>query len=286
MGPVRVVTATTGPTASFSAVLLAVVLIASACTGGSDSDDASEIDSAVDDQSASAASTSTTQTTAAPESTTTLASSSSSDTPPPGRPSLVLGTDENDGVWLGHGVMSDESIELVWAGPEDVSDFEIYRIERTNGDNPDQLAMEDAVLIYQGDETGLLDTGVVTGERYWYVLQVDLPDGTTSGRWTEADAVTDDQPPSAVTGLTATRSGLEVTLKWDQTTDNYLFGRYAIRRSVDGEQSVYYGTGFTLEQTSFIDDQLPRSGTVTYQVIATDFHDNQAEPAVVSIELG
>ena len=283
---VRVGTATTGPVTFVGAMILAVMLVASACTNGSDAGDGSKINSAVNGQSASAASTSTTAATVAPESTTTLASSSSSDTPPPGRPNLVLGDNGNDGVWLGHGVMSEESIELVWDGPEGASDFEIYRIERQGGDNPEKLDMNDAVLIYQGPETGLLDTGVETGNRYWYVLQVDLADGTTSGRWTEADAVSDDEPPSPVTGLTATKTGLEVTLKWDQTTDNYLFGRYAIRRSVDGEQSVYYGTGFTLEQTSFVDDQLPRSGTVTYQVIATDFHDNRAEPAVVSIELG
>lgn len=182
--------------------------------------------------------------------------------------------------------MTDESIELFWAGPDGTTGFEIYRVDRKPGDEPENLDMTDAKLVYMGDETAYVDERVRTGARYWYVLQVELPDGATAGRWAEADAVTDTELPDPVTNLTASRSGEEVTLKWSQADDNYLFARYAVRRSVDGEQSVYYGTGFTIDQTSFIDDQLPASGVVTYQVITIDFHDNQADAAVVSIDLG
>lgn len=182
--------------------------------------------------------------------------------------------------------MSDDSVELFWAAPDGVDSHAVYRFLRDDVADPDTVELSDDQLLYRGPETAYLDDAVKTGDQYWYVLFVELADGSTQQRWAIADAVTDTEPPTAVTGLTATRVGDTIELRWDQSSDNYRFERYAIRRSVDGADSIYYGTGFTIDQTSFVDDQLPTVGTVTYQLIAVDFHDNLAEATLATVNLG
>lgn len=206
-------------------------------------------------------------------------------TPIPGRPNLSTNPDTG-GVWIGTGTMTDTSVQLFWAEVDGAAEYRIYRYLRSDVDQPDTIALEASALVYQGAERGYVDEAVVTGAQYWYVISVTGADGVRQQRWARADAVTDTTPPNPVTGLTVTVTNDEATLTWNEADDNYMFASYAIRRSVDGEQSIYYGTGFTRDATSFIDDLLPPSGQVTYEVYTVDFHDNRAEPAVVTIDLG
>jgi len=181
--------------------------------------------------------------------------------------------------------MSEDGVELLWSGFTTDMPYELHRFTRAADPDPDLAEPSDSSLLYRGDGTEFFDDSVRGGEQYWYVLFAEVSEGV-GRRWTPADAVTDKEPPAKVTGLRLDQAADEVTLTWDQTTDNYAFARYAIRRSVDDEQSVYYGTGWTIDQTSFVDDQLPSRGVVTYELIATDFHGNASQATTASFTIG
>lgn len=181
--------------------------------------------------------------------------------------------------------MSEEAIELLWAGFEPVSRFELHRLDRAAVPTPDSPELSADTLVYEGSETAFVDEAVTSGARYYYFLLPQGVDTSTPLRWTLADAVTDTEPPPPLSGLTVARSGDTVTLSWDQSSDNYEFARYAIRRSVDDGDSEYYGTGFSIDQITFVDDLLPPSGVLTYEVRAVDFHGNASEPATASVTL-
>ena len=204
--------------------------------------------------------------------------------PPAGRPSPTQG-ETDDNFWIADIEMTSASIHLIWSEVEGVDGYEVHRLSRDEFPDAEALVLTDATLLWSGLAQEHVDESVVPGERYWYVAWTVGADGAVQQRWTMADAVTDTTPPSAVTGLEVEFVDDGILLEWDQSSDNYAFDRYAIRRSHNGEQSIYYGTGWTVDQTSFIDDQLPDSGTITYEVIATDFHGNLAEAATASLTL-
>ena len=182
--------------------------------------------------------------------------------------------------------MTATAIELAWAPLDDIVSYEIHRFETDADPDPESLLPGPNTLVYTSDINGWTDTEVVPGSRYVYLLVATTTDAVWE-RWTIAHAVTDTEPPTAIAGLALSydESAATVTLTWNESADNYEFARYAIRRGIDGEQTVYYGTGWTVGQTSFVDDQLPDTGLLTYEVLAVDFHHNVTEPAVVSVQL-
>lgn len=184
--------------------------------------------------------------------------------------------------------MTDSSIQMFWALSEPADEYALYRFPRDDVADPMTVGLTDDRLVLRSPKTGLIDEDVIAGTAYWYVLTAIDESGVEYRQATEAEAVTDRQPPQPVTGLTATRQGdpAAVVLTWDEGGDNHRFGRYAIRRSHNDEQSIYYGTGWTVDQTTFIDDRLPDGGTVTYEVLAVDFHANATEAATVTVDLG
>ncbi len=221
----------------------------------------------------------TTPTTAALSSTSSLAE------PDPARASPATQGSDSAVGWLGRGEMTEDRIDLQWAGYPDGTSIELHRFSRIEEPDPALADPTGATVMVTGPSEGAFtDTSVDPGERYWYVLVAEV-DGDVGRRWTPADAVTDTQPPAVVLGLQTERIDEGVLITWGQSSDNYEFERYAIRRSLNGEQSVYYATGWTIDQTSFIDDQLPDSGTVTWEIIATDFHGNTAEAATISVDI-
>ena len=181
--------------------------------------------------------------------------------------------------------MTASSIQLYWSEYEAAETYQLHRVVADDVD-PRDVVLGEATLLTSSAAIGFVDTAVVAGAQYYYFLIVDTPAGPTAPRWTEAHAVTDVTAPSKITGLEAsvTEEGIELT--WDRSADNYLFARYAIRRAEDDGESIYYGTGWAIDQTTFIDDRPPQTAaTVTYEVIATDFHANTAEPTVITVAL-
>ncbi len=271
--------------------LLALVGVLTACSGGEEQESSAS----------NAAATTATPTTAVP--TTEVPASATSVVEPeaivgsssaliPARPSPNDGSSEdrgvedgNSGVWLGRGTMSAESIQLFWSAPADASIYSLFRIDRAGETEPDSAELDEADLLYRGPEVGYVDERVEPAGLYWYILLVEHVDGTNQQRWTMADAVTDLEPPSTVRGLEVERIDDTIRLDWIASSDNYQFARYAIRRSVDGADFAFHGNSFDVNQTSFVDDQLPNAATVAYEVISVDFHDNRSTPAVVTVDL-
>ncbi len=113
-------------------------------------------------------------------------------------------------------------------------------------------------------------------------------------RWTTALAVTDTEPPTAITGLTAEVTDDGVLLSWRPSTDEVEFAAYSVSIvSADG-QTVYLGGGADATLTTFLDNQFgdvngsgPASSgsTIEYVVEAVDYHNNRSEPGRISVTL-
>ncbi len=185
--------------------------------------------------------------------------------------------------------MTDRSIALHWTLDDRVeaTGYILHRLPFDPAIDPITVPLDDATVIHRSTTPGLVDSDVVAGAGYWYVLLATDSTGTEYRQATEAHAVTDTEPPAPISGLVAEVEKGAITVSWDRSTDDYRFGRYSIRRSVDGATSIYYGTGWTADQTIFIDDQPPPTGSlVVYEVAASDFHGNSSEPSLVEVTAG
>jgi len=190
-------------------------------------------------------------------------------------------TPDDNPTWLGRSSMTSASIELPWSIGPNEGHVEIHRFDAADVENVDDVTLTEASLVSSGEASPFIDTDLSPGAQHLYVLQATI-DGVTYRRFTEAHAVDDTTPPAPVVDLRLEVVGDAIHLEWGASSDDYRFARYAIRRSLDGEPSIYYGTGWTIGQTSFIDDQPPDSGSIIYEVFAVDFHDNVSEVRTVS----
>ena len=177
--------------------------------------------------------------------------------------------------------MSAASIELPWSTGEEAIEVAIHRFDAGEAIDVATMTLTQDTVVWSGDASPFVDTALTAGAKYVYVLEATI-DGVTHRRFTEAHAVDDTVPPDPVDDLRLTMTEDEVALEWSPSSDDYEFARYAIRRSIDGEASVYYGTGWTVDQTSFVDDQLPVTGSISYEVFAVDFHGNVSAVRTVS----
>jgi len=198
--------------------------------------------------------------------------------------------DENPGLdtgsnWLGHGEMDEEKVELAWSPVDRADTYQIHR--HITGIDVDTAELDDSNLVYRGPETQFVDATVEPNNFYTYFLVVEI-DGEFGGRrWTQTLTVTDTEPPTKITGLTAERTNDGILLTWDQSSDNVEFASYAVKSvklSTDGEEQLtYIGGGADLPQTSFLDTK-PPDGSATYSVEAVDFHDNRSEPTRIVVD--
>lgn len=181
--------------------------------------------------------------------------------------------------------MTNNSVELVWSEVEggDVV-YQLYRFERTDALDPEIAELVTPIHEAIGELTWI-DTSVVTGRFYTYVMQIIADDEVLERRWSTTLAVTDVTPPTRVTGVTATLQDGEILLEWSPSDDDVEFGSYGVYRT-DLEGEPYIGGPGDRQQTSFIDDDVPSSGDVGYEIVAFDFHGNRSEPSAVSVDLG
>ena len=254
---------TTGPLQKASP-LVAAFLLVTGCSGP--------------DQVAAPEPTTTTVTTEAPAST-----ESTSEAPPARRVPTQVSSETTH--WVGHGFMTDDNIEIVWSEVE--GDDVVYQIFRFDGIGFDPSVVELADPIHEGIGTlSWDDDSVETGSFYTYILRVIADNEVLERRWTATLAVTDTTPPLAVSDLRASVTDDGVLLEWSPSEDDVEFGSYAVFRTDVGDEPQYVGGGGDQEVTSFIDDQLPATGEVSYEVLASDFHDNRSTPVAITVSLG
>ncbi len=190
-------------------------------------------------------------------------------------------------AWISRKSMTASAIELKWSTNEGVAESHIHRIKCTSDSKPDITAMTNNNLIHTATEAGsFTDLGVEAGSKYWYGIRGLSADGDLiSSGWHKAAAVDDEEPPSVVDGITATAKDGNVTVSWEQPTDNYKLHGYRIFRGIDGETPKHIAATWKLEQTTLIDDQAPTTGRIVYEIVAIDFHWNKSEPGRVEIDL-
>ena len=181
--------------------------------------------------------------------------------------------------------MTDDKIEIVWSRVD--GDDVVYQIFRFDGIGFDPASVDLVDPVHEGIGTvSWDDESVDTGSFYTYVMRVIADDEVLERRWTATLAVTDTTPPQPVTDLSASIIDEGILLDWSPSEDDVEFGSYSVLRTDLGDEPQYIGGGGDQEVTSFIDDDLPVSGNVGYEVIATDFHGNQSEPATITVAVG
>lgn len=189
-------------------------------------------------------------------------------------------------AWISRRSMSAERVEVVWSAPEGAAEYQIHRVLWEDRAEPDGSVMTADNLITTGDVVGsFVDDDVTDGEQYWYgVRGVDADGNAISVGWHWVAAVTDDQPPSKVPLSAQQPDVSSVLVSWSEPEENYQMHGYRILRAVGDSEPEVVATTWDLNQMSFLDSD-PPSGTVTYSVVAFDFHWNDSEPAEVTLEL-
>jgi hypothetical protein len=256
-------------------VLAALTLVLAGCSGSADEADST---STVEEASAVEA----TQGAESDQAETTTTEERSSGSAPP-----ASRADENPPVagdkhWIGRGTMTSSSIELVWSPVIDATGYQVYRLDDIIGFDPDTVPLDDAVLVFDGDASVTVDSDVVEGAFYTYVLEVQMSDGPLPRRWTQTLAMDDTTPPSPITNLEVSAGPDGVLLTWDESSDDIEFASYSVS-VLEGDQLRYIGGGGDPEVTSFLDAR-PPAGIVTYSVQAVDFHDNRTEPVEIQYD--
>lgn len=201
----------------------------------------------------------------------------------------VVRVPDNEGAidgsnWLAHGLMEAESVELVWSPVDGAKTYRLYRVPTLDADYDAITAGDVSGLdeVFEGDEYGYIDTDVPSNVFLTYVVVAELDNGSTEPRWTEALTIDDVTPPTPVTGLTASVTDDGVLLEWQPSTDDVEFASYSVHLLTNEGTAKYLGGGADEGQTSFLDTD-PLDGENRYVVTAVDFHDNQSEPAEITV---
>ncbi len=261
------------------------MLLASACTSGSDEDPVAvgDVSTTLLSGSADAPSSDTEEADAEGGDDDAAAEEDPNAQAEPARrvPSQVS---SETGHWVGHGFMTEDAIEVVWSEVEGAD--VVYQIFRFDSIGLDRDAVELVTPVHEGIGTlSWIDESVEAGEFYTYVMRVIADDEVLERRWTNTLAVTDTTPPTDITGLAATIEGGEVLLEWNPSEDDVEFGSYGVFRTDVGDEPQYVGGGGDIAVTSFIDNDLPSSGEVGYEVVAFDFHGNRSNPVAITVSI-
>jgi fibronectin type 3 domain-containing protein len=169
------------------------------------------------------------------------------------------------------------TVKLAWSASSDDVGVVRYNVHRstTPGFGPDA-----SNVVAQPTGTSYTDAGLAP-DVYYYVLTAEDAAGNVSAPSAEltADAVTDNSPPSAPAGLSASGSLGAVSLSWSASTDDVGVVRYNVHRSTapafvpDASNLVAQPT-----DTSYTDAPLA-PGIYYYVVAAEDARGNVSTPS-------
>ncbi len=151
-----------------------------------------------------------------------------------------------------------------------------YRVLRSRGGE----AFKALGRVLKGTE--YVDSDVAKGHKYFYKVQSMLlieGDLAKGGMSKVVDIVPQDvTPPSAVTGVTAVRTGTGIKVIWDRSRDADVAG-YRVYRRIENQKAAILLGEAEAAYTIFVDDNVPENIRVYYSVTAVD----QAEPANESL---
>lgn len=203
---------------------------------------------------------------------------------PDAQPATDIETDPTT-AWISRRSMSAESVEVGWSAPEGAADYQVHRVIWEDRAEPDGAMMTPDNLLTTGDyRGGFVDDDVAAGEEYWYgVRGLDSDGNVLSVGWHWVAAVTDEQPPAQVE-LAVEQDADSVLLSWSEPDENFRMHGYRVFRAIGDSEPEFLVSTWDLDQTSFLDPD-PPSGTVTYSVLAFDFHWNESEPAEITIDI-
>jgi hypothetical protein len=130
--------------------------------------------------------------------------------------------------------------------------------------------------------------GLTWGADYWFALRTRDDAGNTSGisnvvRW---NWVLDTAPPGAPTGLSATREGENVRLRWNNSPEPDLYG-YRVYRALAQAGPYVLASGGVISDNEFLDGGVPDGvNKVWYEVSAQDQTGNESARTPTSVDLG
>ncbi len=128
-----------------------------------------------------------------------------------------------------------------------------------------------------GTRQSVVVRGLSRGTTYYFAIRAEDDAGNLAAisnllQW---DWVYDTAPPSAPTGLSATRSGSGVQLTWNANSEPDLQG-YSVYRATASGGPYTKLTGALLTNPSYLDNAPPSGASeVWYQVSASDISDNE-----------
>lgn len=183
-------------------------------------------------------------------------------------------------VWISRLEMTSTRIEMQWGTFDGASEYQLHRVPRTSDTRPIPDVMTADNLLHVADNSGqFVDDAVEENTSYWYGVRAFSAEGTPMAiGWHRADAVDDTEPPGVVEILSAELRDGEVLVTWAEPDENYELHSYRILRGVNGGELESLAVTWNMDQRSLLDDDPPRTGTVTYAVDALDFHWNRSSP--------
>jgi len=154
-------------------------------------------------------------------------------------------------------------INLSWTASIDNVGVAAYLVERCQGVGCTTFAQ-----IATPVTNSYSDPGLVIGSYSYRVRATDAAGNLSGYSNTASGAITDTQPPTAPTGLTATVTGTQINLSWTASTDNVGVTGYRVERC-QGAGCTSYAQIATPTTTTYSDSGLG-AGNYNYRVRATD----------------
>ena len=176
-------------------------------------------------------------------------------------------------------------VNLAWTASTDNVGVTGYRVERCQGSGCTTFAQ-----IATPTTPNHSDTGVVPSTTYRYRVRATDAAGNLGGYSTVVTATTpalpDTTAPTVPGGVTATASGLAITLGWTASTDNVAVTGYRVQRC-QGVGCTTFAQIATPTTPGYADPGLAPSTSYSYRVSAVDAAGNVSDfSAVVSATTG
>jgi fibronectin type 3 domain-containing protein len=166
----------------------------------------------------------------------------------------------------------DKQVSLDWNDNAE-DDLAGYWVYRSVGDNTSYSKLDTGGMVLVSSYT---DTGLTGGVTYYYKVTAEDDIGQESAYSAEDSATAIDAPPTAPTGLVATPHDAEVTLDWNDNTEDDIAGYHVYRSETSGSGYVQLN-GSLLTVSSYTDDTATNDVTYYYVVKAVDDGSNLSD---------